>query len=102
MAIIILIVLVTVAVTSFEVMWIAQPPFDQSLSPLNINTATVSELTALSGIDQSTAERIVSERPYNQKDDLVEKNIIAQTTYDKIKDQIVAKQAGARNEPNNK
>jgi competence protein ComEA len=92
MAIIILIVLVTVGVTSVEVWWIAQPPFDQSPSPLNINTATVSELTALSGIDQSTAEKIVSERPYNRKDDLVEKNIITQTAYDKIKDQIVTKQ----------
>jgi DNA uptake protein ComE-like DNA-binding protein len=92
MAIIILIVLVTVAVTSVEVWWITQPPVDQSPSPLNINTATVSELTALSGIDPSTAEKIVSERPYNRKDDLVEKNIITQTTYDKIKDQIVAKQ----------
>jgi len=90
--ILILIVLVTVAVTSVEVWWLAQPPFDQSPASLNINTATVSELTALSGIDQSTAEKIVSERPYNRKDDLVEKYILTQTAYEKIKDQIVVKQ----------
>jgi DNA uptake protein ComE-like DNA-binding protein len=99
MAIIILIVLVTVAVTSVEVWWITQPPVDQSPSLLNINTATASELTALSGIDPSTAEKIVSERPYNRKDDLVEKNIITQTTYDKINDQIVAKQEKGHKNP---
>ncbi len=92
MAIIILIVLVTVAVTSVEVWWIAQPPFDQSPVRLDINTATVSELTTLPGIDQSIAEKIVSERPYDREDDLVQKQFIPQASYDKIKDQIVAKQ----------
>ncbi len=92
MAIIILIVLVTVAVTSVEVWWITQPPFDQSPVRLDINTATVSELTKLPGIDQSIAEKIVSERPYDREDDLVQKQFIPQASYDKIKDQIVAKQ----------
>jgi len=91
--IIILIAIVAAAVGGFEVWWIHQPPLSSTSSTLlDINTATVNELTTLSVIDQSTAEKIVTERPYNRTDVLVEKNIITQATYDKIKDQVEAKQ----------
>jgi radical SAM superfamily enzyme with C-terminal helix-hairpin-helix motif len=92
MAILIVIVLVAGAWVSFDIWWLQQPPFEQTPAPLDINTATVSELTALPGIDQSTAEKLITERPYNRTDDLVGKNIIPQATYDKIKGQIAAKQ----------
>ncbi len=90
--IIILIAVVAAAVGGFEVWWINQPAFEQPPLRLDLNTATVGELTTLPGIDQTTAEKIVSERPYNRTDDLVKMNIITQVTYDQIKDQIVAKQ----------
>jgi hypothetical protein len=91
--IVILIAVLAAAFGGFEVWWINQPlPSSPSSTLLEINTATVKELTTLSGIDQSTAEKIVTERPYNRTDVLVWKNIIPQATYDKIKDQIVAKQ----------
>ncbi|HLZ33059.1 MAG TPA: helix-hairpin-helix domain-containing protein, partial [Nitrospira sp.] len=70
MAILIVIVLVVGAWVSYDVWWLQQPPLDRPPRALDINTATVSELTALPGIDQSTAEKIVSERPYNEQDDL--------------------------------
>ncbi len=35
----------------------------------------------------------VDNRPYKRKDELVKKKVIPQATYDKIKDQIIAKQA---------
>ena len=90
----ILIAVVAAAIGGFEVWWINQPPpSSPSSTLLDINTATVRELTTLLlGIDQSTAEKIVTERPYNRTDDLVGKNIIPQATYDKIKDQVIAKQ----------
>lgn len=91
--IVILIVVIAAATGGFEVWWINQPPSSSPSSTLlDINSATVRELTTLSGIDQSTAEKIVAERPYKRTDDLVGKNIIPQATYDKIKDQVSAKQ----------
>ena len=90
--ILVLMAVAAAAVGAINIWWFAQPPFELPHSPLDINTATVNELATLPGIDLSTAERIVSERPYTGTDDLVQKNIITQATYDKIKDHLVAKQ----------
>ena len=82
-----------IVLTSVPLLPQVPPPIGGAVqaAQVDINSATRPELEALPGIGQKYAEKIIVGRPYKRKDELVTKKIHPQTTYDKIKDQIVAK-----------
>jgi|SRR5690242_12613672 DNA uptake protein ComE-like DNA-binding protein len=59
---------------------------------IDINSAPKAQLDALPGIGAARAEAIIKNRPYNGKDDLVQRKIIPENVYNGIKDKIIARQ----------
>ena len=52
---------------------------------LDINTATAEQLKAIPGIGDAYSETIIQGRPYDRKDELVQKKILPRATYEGIK-----------------
>lgn len=55
---------------------------------VNINTTSSSELEALAGVGPVTSGKIISGRPYQRIEELVERKIIGKALFDKLKDSL--------------
>jgi hypothetical protein len=66
----------------------------QSKKQIDINSASEEEMVAI-GIEKVAAKKIIEARPYRNKAELVSKQLLTRTQYDKLKDLIIAKQAAA-------
>ena len=55
---------------------------------LNLNKATAGEMVEQLGVTKDVADKIVGNRPYRLKGELVAKNLIPKDTYDLIKDRV--------------
>ena len=64
-----------------------------SSKKIDLNSATKDELATLPGVGDATAQKIVDGRPYRAKNELVSKNVVSQSQYDQIKDQVIAHRA---------
>lgn len=57
---------------------------------ININTADTKSLMSLVGVGEVTATKIISNRPYSNIDELVEKKVVTETVFNKISSSITS------------
>jgi len=57
-------------------------------SPVNVNSASKTQLEALPGLSAKQSQAVIDNRPYSSKQDLVTKGIISQDEYDRIADRL--------------
>jgi len=57
-------------------------------SSMNVNKASAGDMVLVLGLSKEVADRIVANRPYRVKGELVAKNVVPKDTFDLIKDRI--------------
>lgn len=62
------------------------------MKPVDINSASMGELKSVPGIGDAYANKIMGGRPYKSKAQLKTRNILPDAVYEKVKDNLIAKQ----------
>jgi competence protein ComEA len=70
----------------------AKPGTSTTTAKTDLNSASKADLMKLTGVGDAIADKIIAGRPFARKDELVQKKILSQGAYDKIKDEIIATQ----------
>ena len=66
----------------------AMSPPQSISSSMNVNKASAGDMVLVLGLSQDVADRIVTNRPYRVKGELVAKNVVPKDTFDTIKERI--------------
>ena len=65
---------------------------ERAFGKVDINSASQEQLEGLYGIGPVTAKKIIKNRPYKAKSELLTRKIVSRTEYQDIKNNIVARQ----------
>jgi len=61
---------------------------DRKQSTVELNSAGRKRLAALPGLSGDDADRIIANRPYEKRRDLVRKGVLSESKFDKIRDAV--------------
>ena len=61
------------------------------VAPVNLNTASSNDLVLLLGLSKAQADKVVTNRPYRIKGELVAKDVLPKAIFDTIKDRITVR-----------
>ena len=61
---------------------------DHKQTTVELNSAGRKRLAALPGLTGDDADRIIANRPYEKRRDLVRKNVLSEGKFDKIRDEV--------------
>ncbi len=76
--------------------WRRSRPTAQSQTGLDLNACSREELLQVPGIDDDLAERILDNRPYRSKFDLLNRLIVPETVYVQLRSEVYVTPAAAR------
>ncbi len=66
------------------------PSSKGGLTPVNLNTASSNDMVLFLGLTKDVADKVVMNRPYRLKGELMAKNVLPRSTFDVIKDRVTA------------